>query len=85
MTNRTASQQQALGGFIRAHRGRLTPDLVGLPAGSRRRTPGLRREEVAQLAGLSATWVCWIEQGREIAALAGRARPAGRSAAPVSG
>jgi transcriptional regulator with XRE-family HTH domain len=68
MTNRTASQQQALGDFIRAHRARLTPDLVGLPAGARRRTPGLRREEVAQLAGLSATWICWIEQGREVAA-----------------
>jgi len=65
---RTLSQRQALGAFVRAHRARLTPDLVGLPAGSRRRTPGLRREEVAQLAGLSATWICWIEQGREIAA-----------------
>jgi transcriptional regulator with XRE-family HTH domain len=65
---RTSSQRQALGSFIRAHRARLTPGLVGLPAGSRRRTPGLRREEVAQLAGLSATWLCWIEQGREVAA-----------------
>ena len=68
MTLRTESQRTALGGFIRAHRARLTPDRVGLPPGARRRTPGLRREEVAQLAGLSATWICWIEQGRDVAA-----------------
>lgn len=55
-----------LGTFLRNHRERLTPAEVGLPPGRRRRTPGLRREEVAQLAGLSATWVTWLEQGRPV-------------------
>lgn len=44
----------------------MTPESVGLPAGSRRRTPGLRREEVAQLADVSTTWYTWLEQGRDI-------------------
>jgi transcriptional regulator with XRE-family HTH domain len=39
---------------------------VGLPANRRRRTPGLRREELAQLAGMSATWYTWLEQQRPI-------------------
>lgn len=60
----------ALGEFIRAHRERLTPQAVGLPAGPRRRTPGLRREEVAQLCGVSPTWYTWIEQGRPVSASA---------------
>jgi transcriptional regulator with XRE-family HTH domain len=55
-----------LGEFLRAQRARLTPDLFGLAAGPRRRTPGLRREEVAQLSGLSTTWYTWLEQGRPI-------------------
>jgi transcriptional regulator with XRE-family HTH domain len=55
-----------LGDFLRAQRSRLDPAGFGLPAGTRRRTPGLRREEVAQLCGMSATWYCWIEQGRPI-------------------
>ena len=46
--------------------GEARPAASGLPAGRRRRTPGLRREEVAQLCGLSVTWYTWIEQGREI-------------------
>jgi transcriptional regulator with XRE-family HTH domain len=41
---------------------------VGLPAGGRRRTPGLRREEVAALAGVGATWYTWLEQGRDVRA-----------------
>ena len=45
---------------------RTKPQDVGLPAGSRRRTPGLRREEVAQLSGVSVTWYTWFEQGRDI-------------------
>lgn len=53
-----------LGAFLRRHREGLTPAAAGLPAGRRRRTPGLRREEVAQLAGLSPTWYAWLEQGR---------------------
>ena len=68
MTLSASARRAALGDFIRAHRARLTPEQVGLPPGTRRRTPGLRREEVAQLAGLSATWICWIEQGRDVAA-----------------
>ncbi|MFB9329045.1 helix-turn-helix transcriptional regulator [Paenibacillus aurantiacus] len=57
---------QALSAFLKAARARLTPETAGLPAGSRRRTPGLRREEVAQLAGVSSTWYTWLEQGRDI-------------------
>jgi transcriptional regulator with XRE-family HTH domain len=59
-----ATPAHALGDFIRAHRERLSPQAVGLPPGPRRRTPGLRREEVAQLCGVSPTWYTWIEQGR---------------------
>lgn len=55
-----------LGEYIRAQRARLTPGMVGIDGGSRRRTPGLRREEVAQLCGLSTTWYTWLEQGRDI-------------------
>lgn len=62
------AQRRALADFLRAHRARLRPDLVGLPQGPRRRTPGLRREEVAQLAGISATWYAWLEQGRDVSA-----------------
>lgn len=60
--------QSKLGDFIRAHRERTTPASVGLPAGGRRRTPGLRREELAQLCHVSPTWLTWLEQGREVAA-----------------
>lgn len=58
--------RRELGAFIRSHRERLQPDMVGIERGPRRRTPGLRREEVAQLAGVSATWLSWIEQGRDV-------------------
>jgi len=57
-----------LGEFIRTHRERTTPASVGLPGGGRRRTPGLRREELAQLCEVSPTWLTWLEQGREVAA-----------------
>lgn len=57
---------QALSDFLKTRRARLTPDDVGLPVGGRRRTPGLRREEVAQLAGVGVTWYTWLEQGRDI-------------------
>lgn len=57
-------QRRLLGEFVRAHRERLAPEQ---PAG-RRRTPGLRREELAARAGISATWCAWIEQGREVQA-----------------
>ncbi|MFH8383243.1 helix-turn-helix transcriptional regulator [Kitasatospora sp. NPDC018058] len=52
--------------FLKACRARVTPEDVGLPPGLRRRTPGLRREEVAQLAGVGVTWYTWLEQGRPI-------------------
>jgi transcriptional regulator with XRE-family HTH domain len=52
--------------FLRNRRARLAPSDVGLPPGLRRRTPGLRREEVAQLAGVGVTWYTWLEQGRPI-------------------
>lgn len=57
---------QMLSEFLRAKRAHILPQSVGLPAGTRRRTPGLRREEVAQLAGVSTTWYTWLEQGRDI-------------------
>ena len=62
------NRRRTLGDFLRAHRARLSPGSVGLVAGRRRRTPGLRREEVAQVSGLSATWITWLEQGREVSA-----------------
>jgi transcriptional regulator with XRE-family HTH domain len=55
-----------LSSFLRTRRARLRPADVGLPHNLRRRTPGLRREEVAQLAGMSATWYTWLEQRRPI-------------------
>ncbi|GGD63486.1 helix-turn-helix transcriptional regulator [Paenibacillus nasutitermitis] len=57
---------EALSAFLKAQRAKILPQSVGLPAGTRRRTPGLRREEVAQLAGVSPTWYTWLEQGRDI-------------------
>ncbi len=55
-----------LGEFLKARRARLSPGDYGMPPGSRRRTPGLRREEVALLAGVGVTWYTWLEQGRQI-------------------
>jgi transcriptional regulator with XRE-family HTH domain len=63
------TRRTELGAFLRACRGRLRPGDVGLPVGSasgKRRTPGLRREEVAQLSGVGVTWYTWLEQGRDI-------------------
>jgi transcriptional regulator with XRE-family HTH domain len=59
-------RRQELSGFLRSRRERISPEQVGLPDGGRRRTPGLRREEVAQLAGVGITWYTWLEQGRDI-------------------
>ncbi|GAA1354281.1 helix-turn-helix transcriptional regulator [Streptomyces beijiangensis] len=56
--------------FLRSRRARVTPGDVGMPGGFRRRTPGLRREEVAQLSGVGVTWYTWLEQGRPINASA---------------
>ena len=55
-----------LGKFLRTRRARLSPADFDMPAGSRRRTPGLRREELALLAGVGVSWYTWLEQGREI-------------------
>jgi transcriptional regulator with XRE-family HTH domain len=55
-----------LGDFLRARRERLTPDAVGLPEGQRRRTPGLRRQELAELAGIGVDWYIRLEQGRAV-------------------
>ncbi|MEV5121302.1 helix-turn-helix transcriptional regulator [Streptomyces decoyicus] len=52
--------------FLRSRRARVTPADVGMAAGSGRRTPGLRREEVAVLAGVGVSWYTWLEQGRDI-------------------
>lgn len=54
--------------FLRIRREALGPQDVGLPGGGRRRTPGLRREEVAQLAGVGTTWYTWLEQARDVRA-----------------
>lgn len=61
-----ADRRHALGSFLRHARARVSPADHGLPPGVRRRTPGLRREEVAHLCHISATWYAWIEQGRDI-------------------
>jgi transcriptional regulator with XRE-family HTH domain len=59
-------QRRELGVFLRSRRERIRPEEVGLAPGGRRRTPGLRREEVALLAGVGVTWYTWLEQGRDI-------------------
>ena len=80
-----------LGAFLRSRRARLTPEHVGLASFGARRVPGLRREELAQLAGVSATYYTRLEQGQStnasesvIEALAARARARrGRARAPA--
>jgi PAS domain-containing protein len=57
-----------LADFLRTKRASLQPEDVGLPDGGRRRTPGLRREEVSLLAGVGTTWYTWLEQGRDVRA-----------------
>jgi transcriptional regulator with XRE-family HTH domain len=69
-TDHTRIRRHELATFLRSRRERITPEDVGLPPGGRRRTPGLRREEVAQLAGVGVTWYTWLEQGRDINASA---------------
>lgn len=59
-------RRQALAAFLRTRRARLQPAEVGLPARSRRRTPGLRREEVAELAGMGVSWYTLLEQGQDV-------------------
>ena len=66
--NAIVMRRSELAAFLRSRRERITPEDVGLPGGHRRRTAGLRREEVAQLAGVGVTWYTWLEQGRPIRA-----------------
>src|SRR4029450_11584086 len=71
-------QRQELGAFLRARRTALRPEDVGLPQGvNLRRTLGLRREELAQLAGISVSWYTRLEQGKDVQFSA-------RAVAPVS-
>ncbi|MEU7021718.1 helix-turn-helix domain-containing protein [Streptomyces sp. NPDC046203] len=60
------TRRHELAAFLRSRRERITPEQVGLPRGRRRRTPGLRREEVAQLSAVGVTWYTWLEQARPI-------------------
>jgi transcriptional regulator with XRE-family HTH domain len=61
-----STRRTELAAFLRTRRERISPEEVGLPPGTRRRTAGLRREELAQLAGVGVTWYTWLEQGRPI-------------------
>ncbi|MFC5150341.1 helix-turn-helix transcriptional regulator [Streptomyces amakusaensis] len=61
-----ARRREELREFLRTRRARLSPEEVGLAPGGRRRTPGLRREEVAVLAGIGTSWYIQLEQGRNI-------------------
>ncbi len=69
MKKPSLEERKELGSFLSSRRARLQPDELGLPTGQRR-TPGLRREEVALLAGVSVSWYTWLEQGRDIGASA---------------
>ena len=70
--------KQELGAFLRSRRERLRPEDVGLPSGARRRTPGLRREEIAVLAHISTEYYVRLEQGRA-------PRPSGEVLAGIAG
>ncbi|MER6331886.1 helix-turn-helix transcriptional regulator [Streptomyces sp. NPDC014983] len=59
-------RRHELAAFLRSRRERIRPEEVGLPRGPRRRTPGLRREEVAHLSAVGVTWYTWLEQARAI-------------------
>lgn len=59
-------RRHELAAFLRHRREHIAPEQVGLPRGRRRRTPGLRREEVAQLSAVGVTWYTWLEQARDI-------------------
>src|SRR4051812_5641306 len=66
LQNAPVARRADLAAFLRARRAAVAPEDVGLEPGPRRRTPGLRREEVALLAGVSVSWYTWLEQGRPI-------------------
>jgi transcriptional regulator with XRE-family HTH domain len=65
VSERQLSSENELGNFLRTRREAITPAEVGLPTGSRRRTPGLRRSELAALAGISVEYLVRLEQGRD--------------------
>ena len=63
----TNSKAKAMGAFLKSRRERLSPEDAGLEfASGQRKTPGLRREEVSLLAGVSVTYYTWLEQGRDL-------------------
>jgi hypothetical protein len=64
--SRDALRRELLAAFSRSRRARLDPEAVGIGVNSRRRVPGLRREEVAQLADVGITWYTWLVQGRAV-------------------
>ena len=64
--NNEKHRYKELADFLKTRRAKILPSQAGLSSGIRRRTPGLRREEVAQLAGIGLTWYTWLEQGRTI-------------------
>jgi transcriptional regulator with XRE-family HTH domain len=68
MGDDTRERRHELGLFLRARRQRTAPEDIGLPGSGRRRTPGLRREELAAAAGISTTWYTFLEQGRDVRA-----------------
>ena len=70
MWSTTRVRRNDLAEFLKARRAAVSPEDAGLEPGGRRRTPGLRREEVALLAGVSVSWYTWLEQGRPINASA---------------
>lgn len=65
-SSQNSIRQREFGAFLRSRREKMTPSDAGLSNGFRRRTPGLRREEVAFLAGVGTTWYTWLEQGRDV-------------------
>ena len=66
LTRADTPRRKELATFLRSRRERIAPEQVGVTFTGRRRTPGLRREEVAQLSGVGVTWYTWLEQGRDI-------------------
>lgn len=66
MSEQNEARLAELSQFLTASRARLKPEDVGLVTGGRRRVPGLRRHEVADLASMSVTWYTWLEQGRPV-------------------
>ncbi|WP_160331181.1 helix-turn-helix transcriptional regulator [Bradyrhizobium macuxiense] len=66
MRNELSERQKQLGEFLRYMREHVSPEEIGLSRSARRRTPGLRREEVAEIIGVSTDWYAWLEQGRDV-------------------